>query len=69
MKVHAKQREYLLVMWLSTYIEMKSMLVMKHNLSLVKMNKTKINNLKGARDLGVITYVKFKERVKTILNL
>ncbi len=42
---------------------------MKHDLSLVKMNKTKINNLKEARDLGVITYVKFKEKVKTILNL
>jgi hypothetical protein len=56
-------------MWLSTYIEMKSMLVMKHYLSLVKMNKTKINNLIEAKDLGVITYVNFMERVKTILNL
>jgi hypothetical protein len=42
---------------------------MEHDLSLVKMNKTKINNLKKARDLGVITYVKFKERVKKNLNL
>ncbi len=56
-------------MWLSTYIEMKSMLVMKHDLNLVKMNKTNINNLKKAKNLGVITYVKFKEKVKTILNL
>jgi len=47
---------------------MKSMLVMKHDLSLVKMNKTKIA-LKEAKDLSVITYVKFKERVKTILDL
>jgi hypothetical protein len=48
---------------------MKSMLVMKHDLNLANMNKTKINNLKEAKDLGVLTYVKFKERVKTILNL
>lgn len=42
---------------------------MKHDLSLVKMNKTKINNLKEARDQGVIIYVKFKEKVNLKKNL
>lgn len=38
-------------------------------ISLEKLNKHKIANLKSARDLGVISEEEFKEKVKTLLNL
>ncbi len=41
------------------------MLHMKHDSSVEKMNKAKINNFKEVKDLGMIIDVEFKERMKT----
>jgi hypothetical protein len=38
---------------------------MKHDSSVEKMNKAKINNFKEVKDLGMIIDVEFKERMKT----
>ncbi len=43
------------------------MLLIKHDLSVEKMNKAKINDFEEVKDLGMIINV-FKERVKTFLD-
>jgi hypothetical protein len=45
------------------------MLVIKHDLNVEEKKKTKINNLKKVKDLGMIIDVKFKEIVKAFLDL
>jgi hypothetical protein len=61
MKVHVKRQKKILAMKLSTWIENKSVLIMKYDLSEVKMNNAKIYNLKEVQDLCVLIDVKFKE--------
>jgi hypothetical protein len=50
-KVHVEWQEELMAMKLFTYIEKNNMLVMKHDLSMVKMNNANINNLREVREL------------------
>lgn len=50
-----------LAMKLSTWIEKKSVLTMKYDLSKVKMNNAKIYYLKEVQDLCVLIYAKFKK--------
>ncbi len=48
-------------MKLSTWIEKKNVLIMKHDLNEVKMNNANIYNLTKVKDLCVIIDAKFKE--------
>ncbi len=51
-KVHVEWQEEMMAMKLFAYIEKNSMLDMKHDLNVVKMNNANTNNLKEVRDLG-----------------
>jgi hypothetical protein len=42
---------------------------MRHDMSVEKMNKEKNNNFKEIRNVGVIIHIKFKEKMKTFINL
>lgn len=46
-----------------------NILVVRHDMNVEKMNKEKNNDFKEIRNVGVIIDIKFKEKMKTFINL